>query len=555
MDLVQPEIMGKIVDDGILGVSSGGSANVQLILELGLLMADLVLLGGACGSLNNTFVHISGQNISNDMRKDCFARIMQFSASQMDSFGTGSLITRVTNDITQVQNFISQFIRGIIRTVMLMFGSIFMLFQISEPFGWIILCAFPLVIGCVVFCLYKVTPHFPILQKRLDEINTIMQEDISGIRTIKACVKENYEKVRFGKANDALVETQMSVLIYFAFMNPTMNVIMNFVVVLILYVGANGVQNGTTTPGVIMAAITHTTQLLNGVLMLVIIFQNITRGTASWHRVREVLHCKAALVDGDYCGKPQLGGEIEFRDVSFSYPGSNRLALNRINLKIKSGETVAIMGTTGCGKSTLVGLIPRFYDVTSGAVLVDGVDVRKYTQKALRKQIAIALQTSELFNMSIKDNILWGEPEASMEAVIRSAKTAQADGFISAAQNQYGTMVAERGASLSGGQKQRLSIARALLKRSPILIFDDSTSALDLKTEAELYAALERERPDCTKIFVAQRIASVRNADKIVVLNNGSIAAIGSHKELMESCAIYQDIYHSQIEGEDDKNV
>lgn len=554
MDLIQPGIMRRIVDDGVLGLSNGGRADLHLIWILGLKMIGLVLFGGLCGSLNNVFVHLSGQNIGNEMRKDCFCRIMTFSFPQLDRFGTGSLVTRVTNDITQVQNFVSQFVRGMIRTSLLMFGSIFFMFRLNRDFGLIVLCAFPFIVGCLALCLAKANPLFTKLQAHLDSINAIMQEDISGIRIIKACVREIYEKVRFGKANDKLIKTQLRVLVIFAFMNPVINALMYVVVAIILMVGSVEVSTKAVTPGTIMAAITYTTQLLNGILMLVMLFQNISRGIASWKRVKEILDSEPELKDGSFDGKTEQKGEIEFCNVSFSYPGTERRVLNNINLSIHQGETVAIMGATGCGKTSLVNLIPRFYDVTEGKVLVDGVDVREYQQHMLREKIAITLQKSELFSASIEDNIAWGAPGAGHQEIRTAAVAAQADDFISSRNDGYETMVAERGMSLSGGQKQRISIARAVVKNSEILIFDDSTSALDLKTEANLYAALQQAEPDTTKIIVAQRVASVRRADRIVVLENGQIAAVGSHEELLASCKVYQDIYHSQVGKEDEKH-
>lgn len=514
MDLVQPGIMSRIVDDGVLGVSSGGTGDLRIVWTLGLQMIGLALFGGLCGSLNNIFVHLSGQNIGNEMRKDAFRRIMTFSFPQMDSFSAGSLVTRVTNDITQVQNFVSQFVRGMIRTSLLMFGSIYCMFRLNWDFGVIVLCAFPFIVGCLAFCLWKADPMFTKLQAQLDAINAIMQEDVSGIRIIKACVREIYEKIRFGKANDALIGTQLRILIIFAFMNPVVNSLMYLVTAVILYVGAVDVTAGSATPGDIMAAVAYTTQLLNGILMLVMLFQNISRGLASWKRIKEILNTEPELKNGSFSGEGGGKGEIVFRDVSFSYPGANRKVLEHIDLTIRSGETIAVMGATGCGKTTLVNLISRFYDVTEGAVLVDGVDVREYRQEKLREKVSVAMQKAELFGVSIKENVAWGKPDASEEELLTAAKIAQADGFVTAAPNGYDTIVAERGMSLSGGQRQRLSIARSVLKPAEILIFDDSTSALDLKTEADLYDALHKSRQSATKLIVAQRIASVRRADR-----------------------------------------
>lgn len=546
MDLLQPEIMSRIVDEGVLGINTNGIGDMQLIWSLGCKMICLVLFGGLCGSLNNVFVHMSGQNIGNEMRKDVFRNIMSLSFSQVDKFGTGSLVTRVTNDITQVQNFISQFVRGMIRTGMLMFGSIFFLFRLNRQFGMIVLCAFPFIVGCLAWCLWKANPMFTKLQGQLDKINSIMQEDISGIRIIKACVKEAYEKIRFGKANDDLICTQLHVLIIFAFMNPIINALMYVVVAVILKIGSVEV-GGVTTPGNIMAAITYTTQLLNGILGLIMLFQTISRGYASWKRVRELLNSQPQLTDGNFDEETKIHGQVEFKNVSFAYSGSEQNVLENINLVIHPGETVAIMGATGCGKSTLVNLIPRFYDVTSGEIFIDGVEIRQYRQKALRDKIAMVLQKSELFSQTIAENIAWGQENANETAIRAAAQTAQADEFIMETPEGYQTMVAERGASLSGGQKQRLSIARAVLKNAEILIFDDSTSALDLKTEAQLYDTLNKTNPQATKIIVAQRIATVRKANRIVVLEKGRIVACGNHEELLNNCALYKDIYDSQM--------
>lgn len=553
MDLIQPGIMSQIVDDGVLGLNNGGAGDLNIIWTLGVFMIGLVLLGGLCGSLNNVFVHKAGQNIGNDIRKDCFGKIMTFSFPQLDQYGTGSLVTRVTNDITQVQNLVSQFVRGMIRTGLLTFGSMYCMFRLNRAFGLIVLCAFPLIVGCLILCMLKANPLFSKLQAQLDAVNAIMQEDISGIRTIKACVREIYEKIRFGKANDELIKTQLRVLVIFALMNPVINALMYIVVAVILLVGSYEAGSTASTPGIIMAAITYTTQLLNGILMLVMLIQNISRGFASWKRVKEILHSQPDLKDGNFEEETSLRGEIQFCGVSFAYPSSDQLVLDQIDLTIHSGETLAIMGATGCGKSTLINLIPRFYDATAGCVLVDGVDVRQYQQKALRNKISLVLQKSELFSTTIRENISWGDTQASEEAIQAAAVTAQADSFISALPDGYNTVVAERGMSLSGGQKQRISIARAVLRNSEILIFDDSTSALDLKTEAQLYDALQKSNPKSTKIIVAQRISTVRRADRIAVLENGKIAGCGSHEELLKSCAVYRNIYNSQL-GEGEEN-
>ncbi len=554
MDLLQPSIMSTIVDEGVLGKSTGGVSDMTVIWQNGLLMIGLVLFGGICGSMNNVSVSYAGQNIGNNIRKDCFGRIMSFSFPQMDKFGTGSLVTRVTNDVSQVQSFFSMCVRGLVRTGLLTFGSIFFMFRISRTFGWIVLCAFPLVLGWVFFSIARANPLFAKLQEQLDRLNSILQEDVSGIRIIKACVRETYEKIRFGKANDGLLKTNWSVLLIFAFMNPVTNLVLYLIIAVILRVGGYQAAQGVVTPGSIMAAITYTTQLLNGVRMLIMLFQNISRGLTSWHRLMVILDSEPDLKDGTSEGDPQKAGEIEFRNVSFAYPGAERNVLTDVNLTIRRGETVAIMGATGCGKTTLVSLIPRFYDVTGGQVLVDGTDVREYKQKILREKVAVALQKAELFTLSVAENIAWGKPDASRDEIRAAAQTARADGFITAMPDGYDSPVAERGMSLSGGQKQRVSIARAVVKNAEILILDDSTSALDLKTEAEFFDALQQTAPDTTKIIIAQRIASVRRADRIYVLENGRIADSGSHEQLLRTSSVYRDIFYSQLGEEDDGN-
>lgn len=547
MDLLQPGIMRRIVDEGVLGAGSGGGPDLPLIWRLGLMMVGLVLFGGLCGSLNNTFVQISSQNIGNGIRKDCFGRLMAFSFPQMDRFGTGSLVTRVTNDVVQVQAFCALFVRGLLRNLLIAFGSMYFMFRLNPRFGLIVLGVFPILAGVVAFCMWKANPLFSRLQAQLDTINGIMQEDVSGIRIIKACVREVYEKMRFGKANDALIRTQLKTLVIFSFLSPVAHSLMYLAVAAILLAGSFEVAQGAGTPGSVMAAITYSTQMLHSVLMLVMHFQVISRGLASWKRIREILGSVPELADGDFDGATAARGEIEFRDVSFAYPGSSQDVLSHIDLKIRGGETVGIMGATGCGKTALASLIPRFYDAGAGTVLVDGVDVREYRQEALREKISIAMQKTELFGTTIGENIAWGQPGAGEDALRSAAAIAQAEPFILSKEKGYDTIVAERGMSLSGGQKQRISLARAVLKPAEIFIFDDATSALDLKTEADFYKALNQSRPDSTKIIIAQRIASVRGADRILVLEQGRAVACGSHEELMASCQVYQDIYHSQL--------
>lgn len=547
MDLYQPELMRRIVDEGVLGISNGGVSDLKIILTVGILMAVVTFIGGLCGSFNNVFIYMTSENVGNDIRKDTFRKIMNLSFSQVESYSTGALITRVTNDITQVQSMVSQSLRGLIRTVMLVAGSVYFLFRMNTKFGILVLAALPFMIFCIILRLYKSGPVFAKLQDKVDEINNIMQEDVSGIRIIKACVKEIYEKVRFGKANDELVKTHLTALFLFAFVNPVINSIMYIVIAGILWVSSYEAANGGITPGDIIAAITYMTRMLNGILMLVVLFQNFSRGAVSWKRVKEVLSMENGLKDGEFEGETEEKGTIEFVHAGFAYPGMEKQVLRNINLKINSGETIGIMGATGCGKTSLVSLIPRFYDVTEGKILIDGVDVRDYKRSVLREKIGIVFQKSELFAATISENISWGYENAAAEQIEKAAKIAMADEFIRKMPEGYDSMVAQKGMSLSGGQKQRISIARAMLKKAEILILDDATSALDLKTEAEFYRNLNEANPGLTKVIVAQRVSSVKNADRILILDGGTIADCGTHEELIERCGIYRDIYDSQV--------
>lgn len=550
MDLMQPKLMSRIVDEGVMGLGTGGS-DMGIIVHLGLWMLGCVVLGCFCGSMNTVFVNLAGQHAGNEIRKDCFARILSLSFSQVDAAGTGMLITRVTNDVTQVENMLSQFIRGLVRTSCLLVGSAFFMYQLHHAFGLLIVIALPLLVLIMGIILRLTNRSFLALQAELDAINRILSEDIAGIRIIKACVREAYEKRRFGRANEALLATQLHVLVLFALMNPLVNLVMGTLVVLVLWQGGQMAAAGMIRPGLVIAAISYTTTMLMGVMMLVMLFQTISRGLASWKRLRTLLQMEPAIRDGAH-DVPPGRGEVCFEHVSFGYHAGQEI-LHDINLVIHPGEHVAIMGATGTGKTTLLSLIPRFYEVTEGRVLVDGVDVRDYRLSSLRGRIAFGLQRSELFTATMAENIRWGQEDASLDEVRHAAAIAQAEVFIRRQPHGFDAMVAERGTSLSGGQKQRLAIARAVLRRAEIRIFDDSTSALDLRTEARLCEALDREDAGVTRITVAQRIASARHADRIVLLEHGRIAADGTHEELLQTSALYRSLYDSQL-GEEAKD-
>ena len=543
MDLIQPDMMADIVDNGVL------KNDMDLIVSMGIRMILLVMVGGLSGVLCGLFANIAAQNFGNDLRKDLFAKIMSLSFQQTDKISTGSLVTRLTNDVTQVQNMVMMAVRGFVRNSVMFFGGIFMLYRQSPKFAAIAACGLPFIIFFTIFFLKKASPLFAIVQKKLDGINNVMQENVAGARVVKAYVKEQYELERFDTANEALCSENLRVQTLLAFMNPCMNIVLNVCIVGVILVGGMTVKaGGSITPGNTMAAITYLSQILHGITFMANIFQIFTRAKASADRINEVLRSEEIITNGSNLVDTKLKGEIEFRGVSFSYPeSSGEYVLENLSFKVKQGETLAIIGATGSGKSSLVNLIPRFYDVTEGEILIDGKNVKEYRLKELRDKISIVLQKAELYSRPIEANIRWGKDSADPWEIKKAAEIAQADDFICGAKYGYHTLVSEGGHSLSGGQKQRISIARALLKEHEILIFDDSTSALDLKTEALLQQALRKECPDVTKILIAQRIASIKDADKIIVLDNGKIAAMGTHNELLKDSEIYSDIYHLQM--------
>lgn len=550
MDLIQPDMMADIVDNGVL------KSDINLIITVGIRMILFVMLGGFAGVMCGVFANIAAQGFGNDLRKDLFSKIMSLSFQQTDKISTGSLVTRLTNDVTQVQNMVMMSVRGLVRNSVMFVGGILMLYRQSPKFALIAACGLPFIVVFVTFFLKKASPLFAIVQKKLDGINNVMQEDVAGARVVKAYVKEEHELKRFDAANEALCTENLRVQTLLAFMSPCMNIVLNLCIVAVILAGGMTVKNGgNMTPGSVMAGITYLSQILHGVTFMANIFQTFTRAKASADRINEVLQSPEIIMDGTY---EELGdkrndradqkSEIEFRNVSFAYPeSSGEKVIENISFTVKQGETLAIIGATGSGKSSVVKLIPRFYDVTEGAIFVDGKNVKDYKLKELRKKISVVLQKAELYSRSIESNIRWGKRDATPWEIKSAARIAQADDFICSSQYGYHTMVTEGGHSLSGGQKQRISIARAVLKDHEILIFDDSTSALDLKTEAMLYEALRKECPDTTKIIIAQRIASVKDADRIAVLDEGRLSALGTHEELMKNSDIYRDIYKSQL--------
>lgn len=553
MDLLQPTLMSDIVDNGILG-NAAADENLRYVLITGLKMLVFSLIGCFGGIASAAFGTAAAQKMGNDLRKDAFAKVMHMSFQQTDKFTTGSLVTRLTNDITAIQEFVAMSLRMFVRTGMQFIGGIAVILTLNVNFGIVLVISLPVQLIAVAIIMKKASPLFSIVQSRLDKVNSVVQENVSGARVVKAFTREEYEINRFDNANTDLMTTNLKVQKLLATLNPILMIIMNASVIAIIMIGGFQVEAKAMQVGEVMAAVTYITQILMSVMMVGMMFQQVSRSAASMKRVNEVLSTNPVISDGNKSADSDNSGTVEFRNVGFSYPGSSgKPVLSGIDLKAEKGQMIAILGSTGCGKTSLVNLVPRFYDATKGDVLVDGVNVKDYDVDTLRSKIGVVLQKSELFSGTVAENIRWGCETATDEEVKTAAKIAQAEEFIDGFNDGYDTMISEKGASLSGGQKQRMAIARAIIKKPEILIFDDSTSALDLSTEAKLHKALRESLSGVTVIMIAQRIASVMRADKIAVLENGSICAFGTHKELMESSSVYRDIYYSQMkQGEEE---
>lgn len=569
MDMLVTNKMGTMIDIvNSYGPTSNNNQFLNTIVSNGIIMLALVLIGVVSGILSGVFANLASQKFANDLRKGLFSKIMHLSFQQSDDFSTASLVTRVTNDVTAVQTMIAMAIRMFIRSLsMFILGIVFTL-QISKQFMIILAVALPLEILIMVFFMIKAFPMFSIVQTKLDKVNSVVHENLTGARVVKAFSKEDYEYNRFVEANDTLTNITLKVNKLMAIIMPLFMLIVYAGMIAIYYIGANSqfdamlyLENFATSidpkisVGEMEKATTYIMMIMSSLLMIGMTFANMARAAASGKRINEVLETPDIICDGNLDVKTlKETGTIEFKNVDFAYPNASASVLENINLKIEKGETVAIVGATGSGKTTLVNLITRFYDVTKGEILVDGENIKNYKLVDLRNKIAIVLQKAELFAGTIKENIKWGNPNATDEEVELAANIAQAIEFIDSKEKKFDEYVEEKGTSLSGGQRQRLSIARAIVKKPEILIFDDSTSALDLVTEAKLYKAMRDNIADTTKIVVAQRIATAKNADKIVVLDGGTIIAYDTHENLLANCEIYQDIYNSQLKREGDIN-
>lgn len=568
-DLCLPYLMSFIVDYGIaedglskIGASSlavgimdalfgaGQYTQMNIIITFGALMLLITLIGGFFGTFCAYAAARASQGFGNDLRCDAYRRVMSLSIEQTDKFTTGSLVTRMTGDIAMMVEFVEMILRMFVRAPMFLIGGTVMLLSLNIKFGTVLLCALPVLLLTLVLVLARAVPMYGVVQKKLDRVNAVVQENVSGARVVKAYVREEYEVDRFSHANAEMRDVNYRVLRMMSVLHPVMNIVQNLAILAIIALGGIAISDGVDgmSTGTLMAGINYVTTILHSVMMVTMMFQSVSRAMASGKRINEILDTEPVIADGqESVGQ---GGDVavSFCDVSFRYPGTTgRPVLQHINLDIRRGETLAIIGATGSGKTSLVNLIPRFYDATEGQVLVDGVPVKDYTLSALRKKMGFVMQKSELFSDTIEGNLRWGRKDATRADVQAAAMTAQAAEFIEGFAEGYDTFVAEKGASLSGGQKQRMSIARALLRRPEIMILDDATSALDLSTEAKLRTAMRESLKDTTVIMVAQRIASVKHADRIAVIEaDGTILHCAPHDELLRISPTYVDIVNSQ---------
>ena len=548
-EIVLPKLYANIVN---VGIETGNVRYIVVTCLLMILMALLMMTGGVGGAY---FASKASVNVAADVRRDVYAKIQKFSFANIDRFSTGSLITRLTNDVTQVMNMINMLMRMCLRAPGMLIGALIAAISMSPSLATALAVTVPLIV-VVQFIVIRIGfPRFTRMQDKVDGLNNKIQEDLTNERVIKSFVREDYENRRFSAANADLKSTTLKALRVVIFMMPLMMLLMNLTSLAVVWFGGKMVIGGRMQVGDLTAFITYITQILMSLMMLTMIFMNSSRALASARRISEVLDEKIDLNDNQAKHKELdvRRGDVEFRNVSFRYyKNSPGKVLDNISLKINAGETVGIVGSTGCGKTTLVSMIPRLYDVDEGEVLVDGVNVRDYDLTRLRDGVGMVLQKNVLFSGTIAENLRWGDESATDAQLTEAAQSAQADGFIRSFADGYDSVLDQGGANVSGGQKQRLCIARALLKHPKILILDDSTSAVDTATEAQIRRAFTNELKDSTKIVIAQRISSVQDADKIIVLNEGCVTGVGTHDELLKNNKEYQEIYYSQTDRKEE---
>lgn len=554
-DLYLPNLMSDIVNNGILKVSSKGvrTPDIPYIWSTG---GKMILISGAsitCAIIGSLLASKTTLGLTRDLRAKLFARVESYSLNEFDKIGTSSLITRTTNDITQVQNVVIMMLRMLITAPMMCIGGVILALRKDQALSVIFLVAIPILILVIVLIGRGVVPLFKLMQKKVDKINLVLREGLTGIRVIRAFDRQEVEKKRFDEANADYTNTAIKANKIMAGMMPMMMLVMNITSISIIWFGAKRIDLGEMQVGDMMAFTQYAMQIMMSVLMVAVMFVLVPRAQASAVRINEVLDMKPEINDSKNPVKSSEGekGYVEFRDVSFSYPGAEEPAISGISFKAKPGETTAIIGGTGSGKSTLINLIPRFYDTDKGSIFIDDVEVKDMTQEDLRAKIGFVPQKAILFSGTIESNIKFGKDNADFEDIKHAAEVAQASEFISNMKDGFDSEIAEGGSNVSGGQKQRLSIARALIRKPEIYIFDDSFSALDFKTDAKLRAALNKETANSTVIIVAQRVSTVMNANRIIVLDEGKVVGIGTHKELLNSCDIYHEIVASQLSEEE----
>ena len=548
MDLNQPKLMSDIID---IGVANG---DITYVLNVGFKMIVVAFIGILGGMLCGVFSTLASMNMGKNMRQGLFNKIQSLSFSEIDQFKTSSLITRLTNDVTQVQNMVMMALRGMVRSPLICLGGIIMSLSISVKLSMIFLVVIPLIILSVTVITAKSTPFFTAMQKKIDNVNLVMRENLLGVRVVKAFAIEDKVKERFSYANDDLMSTSIKAQSVTILLWPLVTLIMNLSVVAILWFGGNYVNKGSLEIGKIMAFINYLVQIMSSLNMLVMIIINFSRAKVSASRINEVLDVESSITDKEDAKKINKFN-IEFKDVYFKYNKDGDYVLKGISFKAEEGEKIGIIGATGSGKSTLISLIPRLYDTSSGTVMIGNEDVKNLKINELRSLIGVVLQDTTLFSGSIEDNLKFGKEDATEEMMISSVKDAQAFEFINANNEGFNREVGQRGKNLSGGQKQRISIARTLIKNPKILILDDSSSALDMATEAKLKKSIKNRMKNSTVFLIAQRISAVKDSDKIIVLDNGEIVAIGNHEELIKECDIYRSIAISQLGEEVVSNV
>lgn len=539
MDLMQPRMMQRIVDEGIR------QGNQSLVLQTGVIMIVFALFGAAGGIGCTIFAVRAAFNTGADLRSSVYRKISSLSFGNLDNLGTGQLVTRLTNDVTQVQEVLFIGLRVLVRVPLIGMGSLIMAFLTSPQLA---LIALPLTIPVLIMLwiiIRRAHPLYTKVQHSLDRVNTVIQENLAGVRVLKAFVREEHEKERFSEANSALVVDSIRAMNLTSVTNPVMLLLLNTGTAAVIWFGGIGANKGNISVGEIIAVITYLSQMLSTLVTVSMLLMRISRAQASADRIIEVLNSVPEILDRpDAIQEFQPKGRVAFENVTFSY---GEPVLKDISFVAEPGQTVAILGSTGSGKTSLVHLIPRFYDVDSGAIKIDGIDVRDISQQALRQQISVSLQEAILFSGSITENIKQGNPLANTSSIQKAASIAQAQEFIDTLPEGYETQIGQRGVNLSGGQKQRLAIARAVVRQPRILILDDSTSAVDMETESKLQQALGETARQCTSFVVAQRISTVLTADKILVLENGELVAEGTHNELIQSSTAYRQIYESQL--------